>query len=201
MLFSRSRIYDDLSEEINQHLEERVDTLMAEGMHREEAEHQARREFGNVTLIEERGREQWQWPSLHSLWADVKFGLRQIRRYRAFTAMAVLTLALGIGANTAIFTLIDSIMLRPLPYPQQDRLAAIPSNGALYPKGWVRALDEHSQSFSSISGYGPNAESNIDVGDSAERVFGSDVTVNTFDTLGVHPEAGSFFLAENAVAG
>lgn len=200
-MFSRRRIYDDLSEEIREHLEEKIESLMADGLSREEAEHQARREFGNVTLIEERGREPWQWPGLYSLWADVRFGLRQIRRSPSFTVMAVLTLALGIGANTAIFTLIDSIMLRPLPYPHQDRLAVLSSGGAYFPKGWVRALAEHSQSFSSISGYGPNAESNIDVGDSAERVFGSRVSVNVFDTLGIHPEAGSFFAPENAIAG
>src|ERR1700757_3487639 len=124
-LFSRDKAYDDLAEEIRQHLEERGEALMADGMSREDAEHAARREFGNVTLMEERGREAWQWPSLESLWPDVRFGLRQIVRYRAFTIMAVSTLALGIGANTAIFTLIDSIMLRPLPYPQQERLVQV----------------------------------------------------------------------------
>jgi predicted permease len=199
--FSRDKAYDDLAEEIRQHLDERVEMLMAEGINREDAEHAARREFGNVTLLEERGREAWRWPGIDFLWQDVRFGLRQIVRYRGFTIMAVLTLALGIGANTAIFTLIDSIMLRPLPYPQQDRLMAIPSDGAFFPKGWVRALQEHSQSFKSISGYGPNAEANINVADSAERVFGSAVTVNIFDTLGIRPETGSFFTSDNAITG
>jgi predicted permease len=200
-MFSRRRIYNDLSEEIRQHLEERTESLMTEGLTREEAEHQAKREFGNVALIEERGREQWQWPTLYSLWADVRFGLRQIRRCPAFTAMAVLTLALGIGANTAIFTLIDSIMLRPLPYLQPEKLAAISGDGALFPKGWVRALQEHSQSFTSIAAYGPNAESNIAATDAAERVFGSAVKVNVFDTLGIHPALGSFFSAGNGISG
>src|SRR5580704_2205470 len=121
-IFTRRQRYDDLSEEIRQHLDEKIEALMAEGMGGEEAEHTARREFGNVTLLEERSHETWQWHGLSSLWPDVRFGLRQIVRYRAFTIMAVSTLALGIGANTAIFTLIDSIMLRPLPYPQQERL-------------------------------------------------------------------------------
>jgi predicted permease len=199
-LFSRSKVYDDLAEEIRQHLDERVEVLIADGLSREDAEHAARREFGNVTLIEERGREAWRWPRIDFLWADVRFGLRQIVRYRVFTIMAVLTLALGIGANTAIFTLIDSIMLRPLPFPQQERLAVV-SGGALFPKGWVRALQEHSQSFASLSAYGPNAETNIAETDTAERVFGSDVTVNIFDTLGIHPAIGNFFSAENAVTG
>src|SRR5215472_16688860 len=132
-LFSRGKAYDDFAEEIQQHLDERVGALVAEGMDRDEAEHMARREFGNVTLLEERGREAWQWPTVDSLWPDIRFGLRQIVRYRTFTIMAVATLALGIGANTAIFTLLDSIVLRPLPYPQQDRLATISAAG-LFPK-------------------------------------------------------------------
>ncbi len=197
-LFSRRRVYDDLSEEIRQHLDERIETLVADGMSRDDAEHAARREFGNVALLEERGREAWQWPTLDSLWPDVRFGLRQIVRYRAFTIMAVSTLALGIGANTAIFTLIDSIMLRPLPYPQQERLTSI---SGYFPKGWVRELQKHSQSFTSISGYGPDAESNVENVGAAERVFGSAVTINTFDTLGIHPAMGSFFAQDNAVAG
>jgi predicted permease len=197
-LFTRRQKYDDLSEEIRQHLDEKIEALMAEGMGREEAEHTARREFGNVTLLEERSRETWQWHGLSSLWPDVRFGLRQIVRYRAFTIMAVSTLALGIGANTAIFTLIDSIMLRPLPYPQQERLVRISGN---LPKGWVRAYQEQAQSFASLSGYGPDTESNVEGTDAAERVFGSAVTVNTFDTLGVHPALGSFFSPENAIAG
>jgi len=197
-IFTRRQRYDDLSEEIRQHLDEKIEALMAEGMGGEEAEHTARREFGNVTLLEERSRETWQWHGLSSLWPDVRFGLRQIVRYRAFTIMAVSTLALGIGANTAIFTLIDSIMLRPLPYPQQERLVRISGN---LPKGWVRAYQEQAQSFASLSGYGPDTESNVEGTDAAERVFGSAVTVNTFDTLGVHPALGSFFSPENAIAG
>ena len=78
---------------------------MRRGMSREEAEHGARRAFGNPTVIEERGREVWQWPRLESIWADVKFAVRQLAKSPAFTATAVLTLALGIGANTGIFTL------------------------------------------------------------------------------------------------
>jgi predicted permease len=197
-LFSRSKAYDDLAEEIRQHLDERVEGLMNDGMSRDEAEQAARREFGNVTLLEERGREAWQWPTMDSLWPDVRFGLRQIVRYRAFTIMAVSTLALGIGANTAIFTLIDSIMLRPLPYPQQERLVSV---SGFFPKGWVREYQNRAQSFASISAYGPHAESNVEGTGAAERVFGSAVTVNAFDTLGIRPALGSFFAPENAIAG
>src|SRR5215470_9972603 len=193
-------VTEDIAEEIRQHLDERIDSLLNDGMSREEAEHQAKREFGNVTLLEERSREAYQFPAIDSLWADVRFGLRQIIRYRTFTIMAVATLALGIGANTAMFTLLDSIVLRPLPFPRQERLATISAQG-LFPKGWIRALEEHSQSFSSIAGYGPNAELNVSSTDTAERVFGASVTVNAFDTLGIHPYVGRFFSPEDAIDG
>ena len=174
---------------------------MREGMSREEATRAARRAFGNAALIEERGREAWQWPRLESLLADAKFALRQLRRSPGFAVTAVLTLALGIGANTAIFTLIDSIMLRPLPYPQQERLVRLSGTdeqgrpSAYFPKGWIRAWQEHSQSFDSISGYAASTESNVTGNDQSERVFGSAVTVNTFDTLGHSPGDWQLLLA------
>src|SRR5271170_2346131 len=124
-LFRRRGLYDNLAEEMRAHIEEKTEQFVREGMSRDEAVHAARRAFGNTTLIEERGREAWQWLRLESLLADARFALRQLRRSPGFAVTAVLTLALGIGANTAIFTLVDSIMLRPLPYPQQERLMAI----------------------------------------------------------------------------
>ncbi len=127
---------------------------------------------------------------------DIKFALRQLRKSPGFTLTAVLTLALGIGANTAIFSLVESIMLRPLPFPHQDRLARIeygPVGASFFPKGWIRALQEHSDSFTAISGVGADAESNVAGIDSSDRVFGAEVMANAFDTLGIHPAVGSFF--------
>ena len=204
--FRRSDLYNDLAAEMREHIDEKTEQFVREGMSREEAARAARRAFGNATLIEERGREAWQWPRLETFVADAKFALRQLRRSPGFAITAILTLALGIGANTAIFTLIDSIMLRPLPYPHQERLVTIDSieNGrstGYFPKGWIRAWQEHSQSFVSISGYAPSMEFNVTGNDQSERVFGSAVTVNTFDTLGIHPAIGTFFTTENAVSG
>ncbi len=140
------------------------------------------------------------------MWGDLKYAVRQLRKSPGFALTAVLTLALGIGANTAIFTLVDSIMLRPLPYPQQDRLMRINYGGgeataAYFPKGWVRALGENSKAFSAISGFGPDAESNVGYANAPNRVFGAEVMVNAFDVLEVRPVLGRFFTAEDAMGG
>ncbi len=135
------------------------------------------------------------------MWSDLRFALRQLRKSPGFSLTAVLTLGLGIGANTAIFTLVDSIMLRPLPYPQQDRLMRIGYHSTVdadpsyapFPKGWIRALGEHSASFESVSGFGPDAESNVGDANSADRVFGAEVMTNALDTLGLHPVVGTLF--------
>ncbi|HKR27120.1 MAG TPA: ABC transporter permease [Acidobacteriaceae bacterium] len=139
---------------------------------------------------------------------DFRFAVRQLRKSPGFAATAVLTLALGIGANTAIFTLIDSIMLRPLPFPQQDRLmrigyestAGVDPAFSPFPKGWVRALGEHSTSFQAVSAFGWDVESNVGDANSADRVFGARVMTNALDTLGVRPVVGRFFTPEDALS-
>ena len=115
-------VYDELSETIREHLEEKIADLMDQGMTREQAERVARRDFGNVTRIEERSREVWQWPALEGIVADVRFALRQLIKSPGFTITAVLTLALGIGATTAIFTLVEQVMLQSLPVTRPDQL-------------------------------------------------------------------------------
>jgi predicted permease len=125
-LFSRRRRrYDDLSVSIHEHLEEKIDELMDDGMSVEEATRTARCEFGNVTLIEERSREAWQWPTLESLCADTKFAGRQLKKSPGFALTAILTLALGIGANTAVFSVINTVLLHPLPYKDPSRLVLV----------------------------------------------------------------------------
>src|SRR5260370_32091690 len=103
-LFSRRRLYNDLSEEIQAHLEEKIEELVATGMPRKEATAAARREFGSVTLIEEDSRQVWQWPSIENFLMVIRFGLCVLRKNPGFPPRAVLTFALGIGANTAIFS-------------------------------------------------------------------------------------------------
>ena len=91
----RRRIYDDLAEEIRQHLAEKAEALMAEGLSREEADRAARREFGNVTRMEERGREPWMYPFIEGLWGDFMFATRQLRKNSGYAVTAILTLASG----------------------------------------------------------------------------------------------------------
>ena len=124
-IFRRRKLYDDLSEEIRLHIEERTEQLMADGMSRHEAEQAARRAFGNRTLLEERSREVWQWPRLESIWADVRFALRQLRRSPGFTLAAIVTLALAIGANAVVFSVMNAFILRPLNVPHAESFFAL----------------------------------------------------------------------------
>src|ERR1700720_1271141 len=124
-LFSRRRIYGDLSEEIQQHIEEMIEELVAGGMSRKEATAAARRAFGNVTLTEEDSQNVWRWPSVEELLADVRYGLRALRHNPMFTAVALLTIAIGIGANTAVFSVVNSVLLKPLNYPNAEQLVSL----------------------------------------------------------------------------
>jgi hypothetical protein len=94
--FRRRKLYDDLSEEMRLHREERAEQFMGEGMSRKEAERQARMAFGNRAVLEEHSREVWQWPRLESIWADVRMAARNLRRSPGFTIAAVVTLALAL---------------------------------------------------------------------------------------------------------
>src|SRR6267143_4861478 len=199
-LFLRRRLYGDLSEEIQEHLEEKIEELVAGGMSREEATHAARRGFGNVTLLEEDGREVWQWRSLENLLMDVRHGLRMLRKSPGFTVVAVLTLTLGIGANTAIFSYINAFIIKPLPYPQSDRLMIFESHDTK--KGWTREGLTSTASFLDFQKQNTSFERtalwrglsfNL-TGDGAPAlVEGGRVSWNYFDALGVKPMLGRTF--------
>src|SRR6202171_336326 len=188
-LFSRRRLYHDLSEEIHEHLEEKIEELVASGMPRKEAAATARREFGNVTLMEEDSRAVWQWPSIESFLADVRFGGRTLRKSLAYTAIAVLTLALGIGANTAIFSLVNGILLVSLTYPNAGQLVGV--TGA-YPQGALVAMRGQVRTME-VAAYAEGHDLNLTGRGDPLRLTGTLVSAELFSVLGARPELGRTF--------
>src|SRR5438046_97631 len=205
-LFSRRRLYGELSEEIRGHLEEKIEELVASGMSRKEASYAARREFGNVTLIEEDSRDAWRWPSIENFFMDVRYGLRMLRKSPGFTTAAVLTIALGIGANAAIFGLVDSAFLRGLPFHEPERLVhiwVIEADGDLHtptPAVYEPVL-ERSKSFEQIATQGW-ADYFLDSdGSVSQNLPGLLVTPNWLPALGIQPLLGRNFRVQEEVTG
>lgn len=200
----KGRTSEEIRAELESHLEMDVEDGLRRGLDEQEARRQARIRLGGVEQTRQAYRERATLPVLERLLQDARFALRQMRKAPGFTITAVLTLALGIGANAVIYTLVDSILLRPLPYARQDRLMRITGErgqSPVFPKGWIRELGAQSKGFASIAGYGPDAESNLSDQGAPDRVFGATVTVNAFRTLGIEPAAGEFFAPEDAIAG
>ena len=200
-LFSRRQIERDLSEEIRAHLEEKVEELVEGGMPREEAVFAARREFGNVELIEQRGRETWAWPTLESIIADTRYGLRMLLKHKGFALVAVLTLALGIGANTAIFSVVNTVLLRPLPYPHADRMVYLSEWSQDVPDLSIALANFYDWQrmntvFDSMVAYRMENMNLVGSGP-PQRLAVRQVTAGLFPTLGVEPILGRELTAED----
>jgi predicted permease len=196
-LVSRRRRYDDLSVSVQEHLDETIDTLMDEGMSRKEAEHAARRQFGNVSLMEERGREAWQWQAVESTWADTMYALRQLWKSRGVTAVIVLTLALGVGAATAVFSVAYGVLVDPFPYKDVHTLATPKLCGSTigrcywdsYTPAQFVELEQKTTIFSGVTASTVGNVTLTGAGE-AQQIRGNYLTANTFDVLGVQPVFG-----------
>ncbi len=194
-LFRRRKPVDDLAEEIRAHLEMEERENLEAGMSPEEAYYAALRRFGNVPLTQERSREMWTWTSLETLGQDFRYSLRMLRKDLGFTAVAVVTLALGIGANTAIFSLGNVFMFRPLPVKDADRMVvvAVKSRADADP-GQLSYLDyqdyrKQADVFTDMTFYDLNL-SGIGYRGHADRIIMAYVPSNFFTMLGLHAALG-----------
>jgi hypothetical protein len=203
-LFSRRRLYGELSEEIQAHLDEKIAQLVAEGMSGKEARRSARREFGNVGLVEQNSREVWRWASMEDFLMDVSYGLRTLRRNPMFTAVGLLTIAIGIGGNTGVFSVVNSVLLKPLNYPKAQELVALHQtapgaagladfeNGLLLSPSMYFTYAEQNRTFQSL-GVWVTGTANVTGLAEPEQVHMVGVSDGVLQALGVPPEAGRWF--------
>ncbi len=196
-LLLRRKPVDDLEEEIRLHLRMEEQEDLESGMSPEGAHYAALRRFGNVTLAQEGSREMWGWNSIEILLQDLRYGLRQLRCSPGFAAVAALTLALGIGANTAIFSLIDAVVLRTLPVSRPDELMQLriydPHAGGeadpTFTNPLWEQLRDHQDVFSGVFAWG-HEQFDLTRGGAVHNVAGIWVSGNFFNTLGLQPAAG-----------
>ena len=197
----RCRQFDaDLDEEMRLHRELREREQIEGGLSLTEAHYAVQRRFGNDLVLREESREMWGWNWPENLLQDVRYGTRMLLKNPGFTIVGVLTLALGIGANTAIFTLVDAVMLEPLPYPQPDRLVALAGRAPNKPQNDLELVHpseflewrNHARSFESLvltQGIPVNAQGQ----DGAEEISGLWTTSELFQVFGVMPVLGRAF--------
>jgi putative ABC transport system permease protein len=204
--FRRSRDYDDLSREISQHLKEKVEVLMQNGMTRVEAEQAARREFGNVVGFEEQSRDALGWRWLEDFFADLRYGARQLFHNRLFTAAALATLALAIGACSSIFSVVNAVLLRELPYKDADRLILIWGTGG-------RTINRDQISFTDLQDWRKNSHFFEEVANyhsyvytlteaqGSQRLRALQVSDGYFRVMQSKPYLGRFFVTDDFTPG
>jgi putative ABC transport system permease protein len=197
----------DLEEEVQEHLDMLVERFIHQGMSPEEARCAARRQFGGVTQLKEDVHERRSLPQIEVLCRDIRYALRQLWNAPAFTAAAVLTLALGIGANTAVFAVVDAVVFRPLPYPEPNRLVSVQS--------WVTRGTSHPEVFSYPNFFDFRAsnrvfehlvwyrDSEFSIASTTQpiHVDGEIVSWDVFSVLRVQPELGRGFLPDEEKPG
>lgn len=198
-LFHRKQSEAEMAEEMRFHLERRAAEFAAGGLSAEEARFAAQRKFGNTGSIQEQAREAWGWAWLERLLKDVRFAFRQLVRSPGYSLLAILTLGLGIGANTSMFSVLNGVMLKPLPYAELDRLDHIfratpqSATGNISPADY-RALLKAGDAYGDFSACWFGQVSLSDPGQPAQQAFGARATANLFSLLGVPLQLGRDFL-------
>jgi predicted permease len=200
-LFRGGRVDDELTEELRFHLQAQIETNLAKGMTPEESRYAALRELGGLEQIREECRDMRRVNYIDNFVQDLRYALRTLRKSPAFATVAVLTLAVGIGANIAIFSLANAVLLRPLPYWQPDRLVHIDWQWEDFTAPWVTGEEyafwrEHSRVFESAAAHGLLESFNLRAGLEPQYVKGWTVSRDFFSTLGVQPFIGRGFTAE-----
>ncbi len=202
-LFRRNRNAQQLDDEIQFHLEQQIAENIASGMSRDEARYAAMRTFGNPTFLKEATRDTWGWTRLEEITRDVKYACRALSRAPGFTAVAVLTLALGIGANSAVFTVVNGVLLRSMPFPESDRLFLV----SLTPRGgpfeWqpgvsdgdYLAFRDQDRAFEEIASFSRGTTATLTGAGDAVQIPVAYVTTEFFSLLRTSPEIGRGFLA------
>jgi putative ABC transport system permease protein len=206
-LFRRDAMEAEMDEELRSHFENQVEKLVASGLPREEATRRARLGFGGYEQLKEECRDARGVSFVETLIQDLRYALRMLRNSPGFTAVAILTLALGVGANTAIFSVIDSVLLRPLPYQDPDGIVMVWENDSQHPNPHNTVsppdfLDWQSRNsvFAEMSALFDQRV--ILTGNGVpQEVVVQDVSANFFSVLGVHPILGPGFTAENGKPG
>lgn len=207
-LIMRRRQDERLCTEIDEHIALQTEANIRAGMHPAEARRQAILEFGSAESIKEAYRDQASLPIIETTLADVKYGLRLLRKSPGFTAVAVLTLALGIGANSTIFSVFNAVLLRPLPYPDSSRLVSLgiqysnaeeDSSVTIQQLNFVR--ENGARMFDGIAGYGSGGEGQLRFRDRMEWVNSAQITDEFFEVLGVKPALGRGVLAQEMLPG
>ncbi|HEY6253190.1 MAG TPA: ABC transporter permease [Candidatus Angelobacter sp.] len=198
----------ELAEELEAHVAMHVEDNVRLGMDPMEARRQALMKLGGVTQSRELYRNQARLPLVETLWKDLRYGARVLRKNPGYTIVAIITLALGIGANTAIFSVVNTVMLRPLSYPNADRLvllseeARVPGRVDPMSVSWQDYLDwrRQARSFEYLGVY-RNQGVNLTGTDRAERLNGAMVSADVLNALGIRPLLGRTFVAKEDEAG
>src|SRR5580658_6662815 len=198
----RKRLLEELDQDIRDHIERETQDNIERGMSPQEARFAAMRKFGNVTLVKEETRAMWNFVWLEQLLQDTRFGIRMLRKSAGFTAVAVLTLALGIGASTSIFSVVNAVLLGDLPYKDPGRLAMIwgtnahrGSDESPVSPGDYFEWKQKDSSFQDIAASYDNEVTLTGTGN-PQFLIGYDFSANYFSILGVAPELGRTFAAE-----